>query len=299
MQFFTNMKIAICLSGQMRAAIYAFPNIKNFLGDLINSADFFIHTWDVNSEKSVSKENFRKEFVIPKDELLQYVNLYKPKKFELEKASLISKNLHPDYFKLHTLIKSIKLKQEYEISNGFTYDVVIKLRPDMIVDPSITIYSIINELDFTDDILFSNDVINGLPDDVIWFSNSKVMDIISKYPNRALPDVYLHTNHYAYLYEFKFYLEQSHIIMSVFGEKMRCIFNVTNDKWSIMRTEAIHYHSLNEYKKCVEIDRNIYWEPDPNIAPFMQYLTEEEWRTIVKNMFQLKGFVPPRLEYLK
>jgi len=83
------MKIAICLSGQMRTALYAWPNIKNFLGKLIDSTDFFIHTWDINSEKSVWGDQtfFRKKVVIPNNDLLEYINIYKP--IELKYANFL------------------------------------------------------------------------------------------------------------------------------------------------------------------------------------------------------------------
>ena len=291
------MKIAICLSGQMRAAIYAWPNIKNFLGKLIDSTDFFIHTWDLNSEKPVwgDQTSFRKKFVIPNNELLEYINIYKPKKYEIENVSLDDDN-SMDYFKWHSLVKSIQLKQEYETINDFTYDIVIKLRPDMIVDPAISIYNIIDQLDFTDNILFCNDVINGMADDVIWFANSTVMDAISKYSYSTVDS---NTDPHAHREVFKFWLSYNNIVPSKFAGEMHYNFSVISNKWSIMRTEAIPYHSVDEYNKCVEIDRNIYWDPDPTIAPLMQYIKEDEWRTIIKNMLDHKGLIPTHLEYLK
>lgn len=291
------MKIAICLSGQMRTAIYAWPNIKNFLGKLIDSTDFFIHTWNINSEKPVWGDQtfFRKKFIIPNNELLEYINIYKPKKYKIENVSLDDNN-STDYFKWHSLVKSIQLKQEYETINDFTYDIVIKLRPDMIVDPTISIDNIIAQLDFIDNILFSGDIINGTPDDVIWFASSKVMDAISKYSYSTVDS---NTDPRAHRESFNFWLSYNNIVPTRFTGEMQCNFNVINNKWSIMRTEAIPYSSVDEYIKCVEIDRNIYWDPNPTIAPIMQYIKEDEWRTIIKNMLEHKGFIPNHLEYLK
>jgi len=292
------MKIAICLSGQMRTALYAWPNIKNFLGKLIDSTDVFIHTWDINSEKSVWGDQtfLRKKFIIPDNDLLEYINIYKPKKYEIEKVSLDDGDIVMEYFQWCSLVKSIQLKQEYENSNDFTYDIVIKLRPDMIVDPAISIYNIIDQLDFTGNILFSNDVINGIPDDVIWFASSEVMNSISKYPFSIVD---LDTNPVAHWDAFKFWLSHNNIVPTKFTGEMKYNFNVISNKWSIMRTEAIPYNSVDEYNKCVEIDRNMYWNPDSTIAPFMQYIKEDEWRTIIKNMLEHKGFIPNHLEYLK
>ena len=292
------MKIAICLSGQMRTAIYAWPNIKKFLEKLIDSTDFFIHTWDINSEKSVWGDQtfLRKKFIIPDNDLLEYINIYKPKKYEIENVSLDDGITAMDYFQWHSLVKSIQLKQEHETSNGFIYDIVIKLRPDMIVDPSISIHNIIDQLDFTDNVLFSNDVINGIPDDVIWLASSEVMNAISKY---SYSTIEVDINSVAYWDAFKSWLSYSNIIPTKFAGEMQYNFKVISNKWSIMRTEAIPYNSVDEYNKCVEIDRNIYWDPDSTIAPFMQYIKEDEWRTIIKNMLEHKGFVPSHLDYLK
>ena len=79
---------------------------------------------------------------------------------------------------------------------------------------------------------------------------------------------------------------------------MRYAFQVISDKWSILRTEAIRYHPVDEYKKCLEIDRNMYWNPDSSVAPFEKYLTAAEWSTILKNMLKIKGVIPPHLEHL-
>ena len=288
------MKIAICLSGQMRTAIYAWPNIKKFLGKLIDSTDFFIHTWNINSDKPVFGDQtfLRKKFIIPDNDLLEYINIYKPKKYEIE--SIYCGN--EESFQWHSITKSIQLKQEYENSNGFTYDIVIKLRPDMIVHPTISIDNIIDQLDFTDNILFSNDVIRGIPDDVIWFASSEVMNAISKY---SYSTIEVEANPLAYWDAFKSWLSYNNIVPTKFAGEMQYNFKVISNKWSIMRTEAIPYHPVDEYNKCVEIDRNIYWDPDSTIAPFMQHIKEDEWKTIIKNMLEHKGFVPNHLEYLK
>jgi hypothetical protein len=288
------MKIAICFSGQMRTAIYAFHNIKHFLGDLINSSDFFIHTWDNNSEKSVWGDKFRRrlEFSIPQADLEAYINLYSPKKYEIGELPPDRESKTPEYSKMRSLIRCMQLKQEYERSNGFIYDVVIKLRPDMIVDPAISMYSVLNHLTFADNILFVNEIVYDRPDDVIWFAKSSTMDIISEYPLAH------HTLGGRAWIVFSEYLALRNIKSRRFDGESRYHFRVISDKWSILRTEAIRYHPVDEYKKCLEIDRNMYWNPDPSVAPFEKYLTVAEWSTILKNMFQIKGVIPPHLEHL-
>ena len=43
------MKIALCFSGQIRTGNITAPNILRYIGDLRDSCDIFVHTWDIES----------------------------------------------------------------------------------------------------------------------------------------------------------------------------------------------------------------------------------------------------------
>jgi hypothetical protein len=43
------MRIAVCLSGQLRTADRAVESLKKFVGNLAPDVDYFVHTWDINS----------------------------------------------------------------------------------------------------------------------------------------------------------------------------------------------------------------------------------------------------------
>ena len=58
------MKIAVCFSGQIRTAVENFINIKNFLGDIYNDCDFFMHCWDDCSYKTYNLSNIKKKLVL-------------------------------------------------------------------------------------------------------------------------------------------------------------------------------------------------------------------------------------------
>ena len=112
------MKIAICISGQLRNYRETFTYFKSFIMDDL-SPDIFIYTdrYDVEIER-----------------------LYKPKYFEFN-TNVINNNL--GYKNIHTSTNNIsllnqfhkisecnKLKCKYEEENNFKYDLVIRCRFD-------------------------------------------------------------------------------------------------------------------------------------------------------------------------
>ena len=74
------MKIAVCFSGQIRTGILTFKNIKNFIGELINQCDVFIHTWDVISEASSNLSIAGIPFKEPESLFEEFSEIWKPKK---------------------------------------------------------------------------------------------------------------------------------------------------------------------------------------------------------------------------
>jgi hypothetical protein len=294
------MKIAICLSGQCKAAIYAFPNLQHFLGDLFNTADFFIHTWTTHSERETWSDptSLRYEDNINEADMEKYINLYQPIDYKIERQRDFGDFGYspPSYYKYYSIYKSVLLKHQYEITNKFTYDVVIKIRPDLIIDPAITIYNILDYLKLSDNFFFVNDYVIRddirCPDDVVWIADSLTMNKASLFSRDTLS-----VDNYADL--LGPYLKEHNIVIDRWpGPSMHDFVCITKN-FSIMRFEALEYNSINDYKKCLEIDRNIYWAPDIEIAKVGDYLTEEEWRIIIKKMIKYKPFLPPHLTYLK
>jgi hypothetical protein len=135
------MRIAVCMYGQIRTGNYAYKNILNYFGDNLSSCDFFIHTWnDVNFHRSV-QGIYLHHLPISQGDVDQFINIYKPKKFLIESQQEFRTYLGKEYgdaktgelvFQYHSYYHSNRLKQLYELENNFTYDIVIKLRPDII-----------------------------------------------------------------------------------------------------------------------------------------------------------------------
>lgn len=164
------MRIAICFHGQLRTACHAAPAIKSYLGDLWENCDFFIHTWDVNNYVNPNR-NFRDYInilngiqmengtdticssilkfgglpvkkMITADEIEFIQKFYQPKFFKVESyekwfekhSNLITKNDNlPTYRSpfYYSFFSSVQGKKSFENENGFIYDAVVKLRPDV------------------------------------------------------------------------------------------------------------------------------------------------------------------------
>lgn len=136
------MKIAVCIQGQLRTGLLAFPNLKHFFGELFSSIDFFIHTWTTDMHRNVLAfhEIRRRQHVeIPKENLETYKQLYQPKKFLVEDQQEFLNPLRKKFGVVGELAnlyygfyKVVELKNDYQKENNIQYDVVVKLRPDIL-----------------------------------------------------------------------------------------------------------------------------------------------------------------------
>jgi dTDP-glucose pyrophosphorylase len=243
------MKIAVCFSGQIRSGLKTSKNLIQFFGKHFNTIDFFVHTWDNNTDPEIGgshrgtlpstdysldgldddqlKINKIKalEFIKKKkqekmtlvdresgpimwetkldtDDFDKFLRIYNPIKYSMEsydefyKEAFHDSNIHhgvnqafPQWYSFY---KSIQLKKEYEEENNFVYDMVVKLRPDIIIDPNITFKTWIDHYfklptnTFIIDNLSDNVLNASRPkvkwcDDVIYFSSSEAMNIASMF----------------------------------------------------------------------------------------------------------------------
>ena len=129
------MKIAVCMSGQLRQWEMAKENQKWFWETSGVEIDYFIHTWDYSGDREgvsqpyITRDVSRKEF----DTLVDW---YKPKgcMFDDRKQDFFYANDHWSSL-FYSMAHSMMLKRQYEIDNDFEYDLVIKTRPDVVFDP--------------------------------------------------------------------------------------------------------------------------------------------------------------------
>jgi len=162
------MRIAVCLSGQPRTWRQCYDTWNILFKDLKKNenlkeedieVDYFIHTWDFNSKPySVwTKERWGIEGFIPppsdyqsSDEILDYIKIIQPKQFLIEsEAKSVSRKDTLDgrtqfltnswkwcplswaSSQLYGIMMAGHLKKQYELDNGFRYDMCVRLRPDL------------------------------------------------------------------------------------------------------------------------------------------------------------------------
>ena len=145
------MKIALLLHGHLRSFKKTYPSLEYFVG--FNNFDIFIHTWD-NVEReteSYYESNLKENYKVDEQEI---INLYKPKKILIEEQ-IVNQDLLNSNFKwqfdglkffFESFYKANKLKKQFEEENNFTYDVVIKFRPDIYLRKSFDVTNLNMEL---------------------------------------------------------------------------------------------------------------------------------------------------------
>ena len=181
------MKVAVCLSGQLRQWEIAKENQKWFwescIGTEVKEVDYFIHTWNYSGDREgVSQPYITRD--VSQEEFDNVVDWYKPKKYFLDdkKQNYFYESDHWSSL-FYSMAQSIMLKREYEIENNFEYDVVIKSRPDVVFDP---IYHFSWE-HLENNILYTTHGGNmehefGMynVNDCVFYSNSYTMDLVSQ-----------------------------------------------------------------------------------------------------------------------
>lgn len=157
------MKIAVCFSGQMRTALDAAPHLLNFFGDLLPDIDFFIHTWSTNQYKRYFSIDGYPNYTPPvwrpntsckekpvekisNEDISKYKEIYNPKKMIVDVYNDQNTRVRP--FMCGPLWwsakKSIRLCVEYCNDTSTKYDVVIKMRPDILFKNSTKLSNILS-----------------------------------------------------------------------------------------------------------------------------------------------------------
>lgn len=265
------MRIAVCFSGQLRTAVESSDNIKRYLGFLFEYCDFFIHTWNINQQKVYNLSNiFPIEEKITDEYFKNIIDIYQPKNMMIEnyhetykKESEIINNRIVYYFDTaralwYSFKKSIELKLEYEEINNFEYDLVIKLRTDVIfpedrrLSQELELYRFINKNE-----IFIENIAKELKynierlDDVFFIGNSKTMDKFSKFYSEFINNS-IKVNFSNGVYGVYEHLILNNIFLLEKKDKK------TQDGYSIYRPECFKYSPLTEYNKCRECDAYYY-----------------------------------------
>jgi len=238
------MRIAICFSGQIRTGIESSKNILDYLDNLLPNIDFFIHTWDIETtslyevlkyENAIYKNgrlindvNVPQSFKISDNKINNYLEIYKPKKYKIDDQQGYLNNVNYDYKlgileQYYSWNESNKLKIEYEKENNFIYDIVIKLRPDVIFSSKRKLIIDITKMNFNtrnlyvwrwnnicedemekiEKLNYQEGRILSKLEDVYFLGNSEVMNIATNFVNDKPENFMKHIDrqilHYMYV----------------------------------------------------------------------------------------------------
>ena len=189
------MRIAVCFSGMVRTSNYVAPNLLKYFGDLLPSIDFFMHTWDITQHKqympgaiALLSTKYRQcpmesSYPVVSDMANDYKNF---KKIKVESFSEQCE-IYRGFPLWYSWVKSIELKEEYENEYNFTYDVVLKMRPDMIFPAGNTLQQEINKFLNNPELFYVMGGNNNRLNDVYFLSTSKNMNIATKIIDNPIP----------------------------------------------------------------------------------------------------------------
>ena len=115
------MKIAVCMSGQLRNWEIAKDNQKWFWSTSNEEVDYFIHTWNYSGDRrGVSQEYEWRD--VTKKEFNKIVKWYDIKKsiYDTKEQKYFYGNDHWSAL-FYSFAQSVMLKRQYEIENNFEY----------------------------------------------------------------------------------------------------------------------------------------------------------------------------------
>ena len=140
------MKTALILTGHMRCWEQVYPNTKNMIIDKYNP-DIFIATYKTEGYW-VSPDHDPKGLGVnehsPKLDLTKVVETYKPKtikafnqidyKKQAEKYLPFCQEIRPanTLSQFHKMFQGIAMMEDYAVFNDIRYDLVIRMRPDLV-----------------------------------------------------------------------------------------------------------------------------------------------------------------------
>lgn len=291
------MKIAVCFSGQMRTALESHKSIINFLGNQLSNVDFFFHTWDINTEKTLfgdlrDEPDYTFEDHVYISELLKIVKIYGPQKYIVENHkeyinSVRCKENNPSLW--YSWYKSLMLVKDFEKENNFEYDVVLKMRFDIIYEPSLVLddllikyLSRIKDGEFFADTIWKlGEKINQyMVHDVFYIHNSKIIDRLNFF--------YIH--HISKITE----KENYHKIFGGFLKNEKITFDEClpekEKKWTPLRKILLNFFDgSNDFNRNWECNRILYNHDYPYLenVRYIDYLT----------LYKIKEYVLKHMNY--
>lgn len=165
------MRTALCFSGELRSIDKCLPVWKEKILPKIGDFDSFYFGWE--DDPQINKLNYFKDLNL-KDSLITKRVSFKTSLYEIRKRPEV--NVQGLLRQIYCLKMSNKLKEKYESSNDFKYDCVIRMRPDILIEPEAQ-FPDLSDLDLNKLHVFKHDPWFGY-NDRVYFSNNKNMNIL-------------------------------------------------------------------------------------------------------------------------
>ena len=242
------MKIAVCFSGQIRTGIQTSPNIKRFIGELWNNCDFFVHTWNYESYKSFSKSSINNIQLLPRqnhfittEKIETFSSCYNAKSIIVDDfESYSERHINPIWY---STTESFKIMEKYSTEHDIKYDVVIKIRPDVIFGKNRRLVNELNLYEKDPTVLYSDIYTKIRLDDVFWilnFENACKMYTVFDYikTNMTAEQDERHTI-------LKFLKDNNIINSSTFRKHYQ---------YAIYRNESYMFDPMNQFTECFRND---------------------------------------------
>ena len=205
------MRVAICMSGQLRTWKNCSPNVFELVSRLGHQVDFFCHAWDFDSiPRPVIVVTGQEETILHSQETINsMLETYKPVKYLIEdqeknksvieettNKGLEIQNKRPPAFwtcpQFYGIMAASNLKKEYELEHNFKYDVCIRLRYDQYIPESEikNIIEVVNKVEPNTIYTMHNREHDGYPKmlygDVFWICDSSTYDKVAMF-YKAIP----------------------------------------------------------------------------------------------------------------
>lgn len=188
------MRIAICFSGGLRSSDQTSQYIKRYIGDLWDNCDFFLHTWDhesisIHDTLSLKTNIIALPSMFPMDQskIDRFCDFYQPKVKMIEEWTQSIAYIGLGEPLWESFAKVISLKKEYEQTHNFTYDFVVRIRPDILIHSSKSLEEDISDCSKFPRKLIFCDINNRNEhsiqyiEDVFFISDSITMDHLSMF----------------------------------------------------------------------------------------------------------------------
>jgi len=137
-----NINIAICMSGHFRTYALCKQNIKTNIIDVLKNNGFnvnlFLSSWDSQKSPNCDIEGFNNyEFEPSKEEyFIKNFSTNDYLKYPGLCCNITSSNAISSFYKMY---KSFCMSKEFENSNNINYDIIIRMRPDIIYNNPIDV----------------------------------------------------------------------------------------------------------------------------------------------------------------